>query len=388
MPVHNENGNRAKISLYVDFIPAELRAGSDWLIVYYAKNPITEKLERQRVRVPKIKSVTERTRFAKKMVAEINAKLLSGWSPFINAAGKNFKGWNDALNDFENYLKKQLSDKALRPDSCRTYFSNLKLLRDFVAEKKIKIVFALEFNRAFCWQYLDWVYMERKNSARTRNNHLIFLRLLANYFLQRGILAENPTTGIKNLPKETKKRVYIPVDVREKIKAEVIQWNNGYYCLCETIYHCLIRNSELRKMRVGFVNLQRDVIFIPKSISKNKKDEFVTIPENFKPTLAKHIENANENDFLFSDNFYPGIKQIGIRKIQSYWDKLRKKIGLLPEHHFYGLKDTGITDLFLKGIPAIKIRDQARHSSVLITELYTPRNMGCDEIIKNSGNNF
>jgi integrase/recombinase XerD len=388
MPVHNENQKHSLIVAFVDYIPAELRVNSDWLIVYYAKNPITEKLERQRVRVPKIKSTSERTRFARKMVAEINSKLLSGWSPFINSAGKNFKGWNDALTDFENYLKKQLDDKALRPDSCRTYFSNLSLIREFINEKKIKIVFALEFNRSFCWQYLDWVYMERKNSARTRNNHLIFLRLLANYFLQRGILAENPTTGIKNLPKETKKRIYIPVDIREKIKTEVLQWDNGFDCLCETIYHCFIRNSELRKMRVGFVNLERDVIFIPKTISKNKKDEFVTIPESFKSTIAKHIINANENDFLFSDNFMPGSKQIGIRKIQSYWDKLRKKIGLLPEHHFYGLKDTGITDLFLKGIPAIKIRDQARHSSVLITELYTPRNMGCDEMIKNAGNIF
>lgn len=167
MPVHNEKPKHSLIVAFVDYIPAELRVNSDWLIVYYAKNPITEKLERQRVRVPKIKSTSERTRFAKKMVTEINSKLLSGWSPYINSAGKNFKGWNEALTDFENYLKKQLADKALRPDSCRTYFSNLNLIREFISDKKIKILFALEFNRSFCWQYLDWVYMERRNSANS-----------------------------------------------------------------------------------------------------------------------------------------------------------------------------------------------------------------------------
>lgn len=67
---------------------------------------------------------------------------------------------------------------------------------------------------------------------------------------------------------------------------------------------------------------------------------------------------------------------------------MQKAACKLPEYHFYGLKDTGITDLFLLGLPAIKIRDQARHSSVSITELYTPYNMGCDEFIRNAGNNF
>jgi integrase len=315
--------------------------------------------------------------------------LQKGWSPFFSDSDKNYKSWNDAINDFKKYLKKMFDDGSMRKDTLRTYNSNLNLLELYIKEKKIKIIFALQVNLSFCNQYLDWIYMERGNGATTRNNHLIFLRLLCNYFLSRGILAANPTVSIKNLPKAIKKRIYIPNDVRVKIEKELQLWNDSFYCLCLTIYYCMIRNSELAKMQVKLLNLEENSIFLPKEISKNKKDEVITIPADLFEVLKKHVENSNPNDLLFSsDKFNPGTKKMPVNKIQQAWNKLRDKLELKKEYQFYSLKDTGITDLFLAGLPAIKIRDQARHSSVQITELYTPRNMGCDEIIKNANNKF
>jgi integrase len=151
----------------------------------------------------------------------------------------------------------------------------------------------------------------------------------------------------------------------------------------------MVRNTELGKMSVKMINLEQNNIFIPKEISKNKKDEFITIPSDFKPIIEKHIAGANAEDFLFSKNkFLPGQKQMSIKKIYIQWLKLQQKLDLKKEYQFYSLKDTGITDLFLLGIPAIKIRDQARHSSIQITELYTPKNMGCDETIRLTKNSF
>lgn len=389
MSISNEKSKNSKICVFVDFIPAELRTNADWIIVYYSKNPVTEKLERQRLRVPKIKNNAERLRFAKKTVVEINEKLLTGWSPFLNESGKNFKSWSNAIQDFKNYLEKQFNDGALRFDSRRTYISNLSLLEQFITEKKINISFALQFNKALCWKYLDWVYMERHNSVRTRNNHLIFLRLLGNYFVQRGMLAENPTIQMKYLPKQAKKRIYIPVTVRDSIKKEIITYNDGFFAICMTIYYCMIRNTELCKMKVKMIDLKNNTIFIPKEISKNKKDEFITILEDFKPIITKHIKNANPDDFLFSKNkFFTGTEQMQVKTIYLKWLKLQKKLEFKKEYQFYSLKDTGITNLFLLGLPAIKIRDQARHSSIQVTELYTPRNTGGDEMLRTTDNKF
>lgn len=390
MSNRTEKKNSIKINSFIDFIPAELRINNTWIVVYYYKHPVTQKLIRYRIYVPKHSVQSERVKLGKRIAMAINEKLNIGWSPFNNIQEViTHKTFQNVTLEFRKYLQKQFDDGCLRADSIRTYNSNLNLLQQFIDEKKLDITFALQLNKEICVKYLDWVYLDRKNSARTRNNHLIFLRLFCNYLLQRGILAENPTIGIKNLKKTAKKRIYIPTDVRLEIKKELIQWENGFYCLCMTIYYCMIRNTELRKIRVENINFEKSSIIIPDYISKNKKTEVVTIPVPLMALLVEHCKNAKPQDYLFSsENFYPGNKQMAIRKIQYAWEKLRDKINFKKEYQFYSLKDTGISDLFFAGLQSIKIRNQARHSSVTITELYTPKNMDCDDTIKNLNMNF
>lgn len=378
--------NRIFSEIFFSYTPAEIRTNKDWIIVFYAKNPTTGKLERQRIRVPKLKGYTDRMRIARKMVMEINHKLENGWSPFMQQSGKNFHSWNDAVAGFEKYLNHQVKNEVFRPDTLRTYKSNLSLIQQYINEKAIPMVFALDFNKLFCNGYLDWIYIERQKSARTRNNQLVFLRMLANYFIGRGILGENPTSGIKNLPKTEKIRKYIPPAVREQIITEAKNIPSGYATMIMMVYYCLIRNKELTKLRVSNVLLDKKLIEIPAEVSKNKKHEFVTIPEPFQKILEKHILQADPNHFLFSSNdFLPGSKACNDRKILYQWNKLREKIGFKKEYHFYSLKDTGITDLFFAGVSSISIKNQARHSSVSITEIYAHKISLVDQKIKNSG---
>jgi site-specific recombinase XerD len=376
---------RAKSIVFVDYTPAELRLNKDWVIVYYAKNPLSGKLERQRLRVPSIANKTERLKHAKRIVSEINNKLYNDWSPFFEESGKNFKSFPDAIAEFLKYLNKQIKEKVFRADTLRTYSSNLNLLQQFIAEKKLNLKFALEINKQFCVQYLDWIYLERNNSPRTRNNHLGFVKMFCSYLVNRGILAENPATGIIPMKTPSKTREVFPVEVKEQIQNELKKYTNGFGVLCLMTYFCFVRSTELGKMKVGMVRIMENSIFLPKEISKNKKDEFVTIPSQFLEGLKNHIDNAEPNLYLFSsDNFKPGIKQMPVRKIATAWEKIRNDLGLENKYQFYSLKDTGITDLLNSGVPAIKVRDQARHHDIKITEIYTPRNKSFDETIQNA----
>lgn len=380
------NEKRIFSEIFFSYTPAEIRTNKDWIIVFYAKNPTTGKLERQRVRVPKLKGYTDRMRIARKMAMEINHKLENGWSPWMQETGKKFQSWSDAVAGFEKYLNHQVKNEVFRPDTLRTYKSNLSLIRQYIEEKQVQMVFALDFTKSFCNGYLDWIYIERQKSARTRNNQLVFLRMLANYFIGRGILGENPTNGIKNLPKTDKIRKYIPPAVREEILTEAKQLPTAFCTMIEIVYYCLIRNKELINLKVGNVLLEKRLIEIPANISKNKKHEFVTIPEPFHPVLEKHISNARADEYLFSENhFFPGTMPINDKKILYQWNKLRQKIGFKKEYHFYSLKDTGITDLFFAGVSSMSIKNQARHSSVSITEIYAHKISLVDQKIKDSG---
>ena len=154
-------------------------------------------------------------------------------------------------------------------------------------------------------------------------------------------------------------------------------------------YYCFIRRTELTKLKVKDINLQKNIISLSADISKNGKNENVTIPEPLKILLENHLKNANQNDYVFSnDNFATGSKYLQPKKISDNWVKLRKKLTLPISYQFYSLKDTGITDLFNAGVPSIKIRNQARHHDLKITEIYTHRNDKADDDILNSSVKF
>ncbi len=373
MPNFQKNTSRVKASAFVDFKPAELKQSKDWLIVYYAKNPVSQKLERFRLRVPVIKDKRERLRHAQKIILKINAKLLNGWSPYFEETGKNYKGFTTAVEEFLKAVDKMISDNVMRADTKRSYNSNCNLLKLFV-ETKNQITFAVEINKKFCVEYLDWIYIDRNSSPVTRNNHLTFLKLFCSWLVQRGVLIENPATGIQRMKKPDKKRIAFNGIVKDKIKNYTNDLENSFGLVCEMTYYCLVRSSEMLKLKVSDVDINNKTIFIDGTISKNKKSEAVTIPNNFLKVLERHISNAEASDFIFSLNgFKAGKKQMPVRKITTEWEKLRKNLELGKEYQFYGLKDTGITDLLDSGVPAIKVRDHARHHDIRITEIYSKR---------------
>ena len=126
-----------------------------------------------------------------------------------------------------------------------------------------------------------------------------------------------------------------------------------------------------------------------KTISKNKKSEDITIPNDLLELLKIHIGKADFNDYLFSNNeFKTGLKIIRPDRITSVWSSMRKKLKVDVVYQLYSLKDTGITELLNSGIAAIKVRDQARHHDLKITESYTSRNKGADNIVQNTNFNF
>ncbi|WP_313806759.1 site-specific integrase [Flavobacterium sp.] len=384
MPNSEKKTSRVKVNAFIDFKPAELRLNKEWLIVYYAKNPITKQLERFRSRVPSMDSKSERLKFAKRIVLEINNKLSNGWSPYLEESGKNFKSFNDVITEFKVGLDKLVADNVLRADTKRTYNSNCNLLEQFV-NQQYKITFAIEIKKAFCVQYLEWIYIDRKSSPRTRNNHLIFIKLFCGWLVDKGVLAENPTHGLQPLRIQVKKREVFDPITKERISGYLKSREDGFPVLCKAIYYCLLRNSELRKLQVWMIDKSASTIFIPKEISKNKKDQTITIPANFLQDILVHIANAPNDWYVFSNNnYFAGLKQMSVRKIQNSWDVVRKDLRLDKKFQFYSFKDTGITDLLYNGIPALKVRDQARHQEIRTTEIYTPRIKSADEQIKNS----
>ena len=123
--------------IFIDYKPSELKENKTWRIVYYVKNPFTDKLVRKLVRVMPHKSILERRKLAKKMMLKIDQRLAEGWNPFHQSKGtKEFSRFIDILKVFLKRIEKEFNDGNFRKDSHKTYKSQINLLEQYILEVK------------------------------------------------------------------------------------------------------------------------------------------------------------------------------------------------------------------------------------------------------------
>ena len=374
-----KNNKQSSIIPMVAFKPATLRIGTDWLIVYYAKDTQSDKLVRFRNRVPKMSNKKERLRFAQKMIDTLNEQLYSGWSPYMG----NLTEVKTIDYCFDYYLKtlsKELSDGVKRKSTYNNYKYFITAFTEYLSIYQKNVKFISDISTLICDHFLDRIYIEKEKSARTYNFYLMCMRTFFNFCFSKGFIKESPVKNTKT--KSIKEKTRVVLNEKEKAKLALLKEENfHFYVFCMTTYYCFIRPNELKKLKVENVNIEKNYITIPSSISKNRKTENVTIPNIFIEELKEHIGKASKDLFLFGKKFVPG-KQ-AVTNLFYHWENVRKKYGFRKEVQFYSLKDTGITDMLNAGVPAIKVRDQARHSDLKITEIYTARNNSADETVKN-----
>ena len=374
--------------IFVDYRPAELKINKAWYIEYYVKSPSTDKLVRFRNRVPQIKTKRARELYAKKMIEVINIKLYNGWSPWYENPNNNYKLISDAFEMYINKLKKEMSDGIKRPDTLRAYTSFVSNVQRYIDEKQLAIKYLVEIDFRFVSGFLDYIYYEKNNSPATYNNYLAYFKAFLEWAKAKDYIKQNATDNIKNKPKIQKKREPLTQEVKACIK-ELKNTDFHFFVACMLTYFCLIRRTELTKLKVTDIRLIESRIILDGSITKNRKTDSVTIPDVFLPILAQHLQYAKNSDYLFStDNFKPGRKQLTPKKISDTWAKYRNLYGFDSKFQFYSLKDTGIMDLLNSGVPSIKVRDQARHYDIKQTESYTTRNLIADDIIRRAKVDF
>lgn len=370
---------------FIDYIPAEVKGltGSEWRIVFYVRQPGTEQMKRFRRRVKPLRNKRERLRYAKRICHDLNTKLRKGWSPFVADYGKkDYLPLHVALDRYLSQNEKLYKGGQLRKATRDHYVSMTNLLLHYLKDIGKEDMFCVEFNRAFVINYKDYIYFQKKRSATTVNNYLGYCCVLANYLLDRGYIQSNSVNGIPSMKTEKKKREVIDPLSRKQIFEYFKENNPQYLTLCLMVFYCFIRRTEITRLTVGEVQLENGIILLPANQSKNRKTQAVTIPKKLIQRLERHIEGYPKTAYLFSsDNFRPGKIALKPKKISDDWAKMRNKLKLKNTYQFYSLKDSGITELFLMNVPLIKIRDQARHHDIRMTEAYTPRQYEKDQTI-------
>ena len=342
-------------------------------IEFYAYDPAMGKMRRKRIKTNRIKGVLKRRQYVRDLIKRICEQLHRGWNPWIAKDATDLCIFEEALGRYEAHIEKMLASGYFRKETYSGYKSYVKILREYI--KKVNpLYYVYQFDRKFCVAFLDYVFVERDNGAQTRNNYLNFLRVLSGFLVEKGYLQNKPTDGIAPISKRLykKERTCIPLDVIGKIAGHCRIYEPHFLFACYLLYYCFIRPVEMTRLRVRDFNLKAGTVTIPAECSKNKKKQTITLPKKvMQYAISLGVFSAPMDDFIFSYNLRPGSVEIDPKHFRDHWDNLRKPLGLRAEWKFYSLKDTGITAMLKDKLSTIDVRDQARHSSLAITEIYT-----------------
>lgn len=375
------------------FTPAKLTANKRWYIEWYSFDPEAGKLRRKRVAVPHIAPQLARKRYAAQMVQSINNQLSAGWNPFLESkAPKEYALFDDVCEQYRKYLFKMLGSGLLRAKTHAGYTSFLKGFREWNTARPRPITYAYQVDGQAVDEFLDHVWVDLGKSPRTRDNYLGWLRSFGHWMMEKHFIREDPTAEISPvMPKKYEKnRTVIPKEKMLQLRRHLENEDKYFLLACYILYYCLIRPKEMSCIRLSDINVQKGIIVISSDTAKNKKAAAVTLPDCVvKLMLELNVLTQPSDWYLFSIGNKPGAKYRLPKFFADDWNKVRTALGWPAEYKFYSLKDTGITDLIREHTDLISVRDQARHSSLQMTDLYTPiDSKDADETIRHRQSYF
>ncbi|MCH2044796.1 MAG: tyrosine-type recombinase/integrase [Saprospiraceae bacterium] len=208
-------------------------------------------------------------------------------------------------------------------------------------------------------KFFDFLLEEKRLRPATYNNYLGILDRL---------LRPLGYTGTKHIAKI--KRDCVPARYFTRSQANFIisrleEENPPLWFFVQFVYYCFLRpRTELRLLKVGNIILEDQKILVPYNIAKNKKTQYVIIPDAFIDLVEKKVKGRNPNEYLFLSTKFPN-QPTGVNTFAAQHRKLLKKYGF--ETRFYKLyswKHTGAVVAAKNNIHIKQLQIQLRHHSL------------------------
>lgn len=348
------------------FTYPKLHTGKSWYVDFTAHDPATGTMRRKKYMLDSIAKVTERRKRAHELIESLMKMLRSGWSPWVNVDdNRGYTLLEDALQKYEKWLEKQPKLKTRQ-----SYSSKLNVLREYINSQVIPPKYVYQFSASFVSDFLDWLYLDREVTGRTRNNYRGWCSSLAAYFIEREYISTNPVSKIKNVSEDAKKRQPLTPQMLQSLRTYLLPRNMIFLLACMMEYYTMIRPTELVHLKISDISLKEQSVFVSAEYSKNKRDGKVGLNEEIIKLMLDIELFKNPGDYyIFGDKLRPCRKIASSEVFRREWKKLRKALRWSDAYQFYSLKDSGIRDLAnAKGI--VIARDQARHTDISTTNKY------------------
>ena len=353
-----------------------------WYISFYAYDPSQSKLRRKRIRIsPKFKKVSDRRQYANDLLERITLELRQGWNPWINfSSPEQYATWQDVCTEYRSYIGKCKAEALMREKTWKGYTSFLDNFNAWNDSQHRPIFYAFQFDQKLLTRFVDWLWLDKGLSVRTRDNYVMWLHTFCKFLIGHSYVESDPSVCLQCIGgkiKSNKNRTIIADEGMARLKDWCLEHNKHFLLACYILYYCFIRPNEMSYIQLKHISIERGTIYIPDYSSKNGKDGTVTLPDVVtKLMIELEIFKHPDNHYLFSKALMPGPERHSAKQFTDYWSTyVRKALKFPDKWKFYSLKDTGITDLIREHTDLLTVRNQARHHSLLMTDIYTPHDI-------------
>ena len=348
------------------FTYPRLHEGKNWYVDFFALDPATGLMRRKKFMLNNLPKKTEKRRKAAEIIEAITRKLRTGWNPWVNSQeSRGFTLLSDVLERYMEYIERKSRTKTKH-----SYQSRVNILNQYLSSCVLPIKYAYQFDGAFVNDYLDWLYLDRGVSERTRNNYRGWCYSFAEFLVSRKYIETNPVDHIPALDEKKKHRKDLSPTELQQMRLHLQKEDKFFLLACYMEYFTFIRPTELSYLKLGDISLKDKTVFVSEDFSKNKKSAKVALNDTIiKLMIELGVLSKPTHFFLFGKNFRPAAERSNADQYNRRWKKMREALGWGDEYQFYSLKDSGIRDLANEqGV--VVARDQARHSDVSTTNRY------------------
>ena len=273
---------------------------------------------------------------------------------------------DNAISDFINYcvFEKGLSDKT--KDS---YLNDLKIYKEFLAEKNITNVQNITKNHI-----KEFLKSRNENEKTTTIAHnLTVIKNFHKYLLKENIIKEDNSEFIDR-PK-LRKALPKTLSIEDIDKLLDIKLNSEFdyrnKAMLELMYGTGIRVSELVNLTTNDVDLTNCLIRV---LGKGNKEREIPLGEYSIYYLKKYLEirnkmlKNNNTNILFLNNHGKKLTRQGFYKNLK---NILKEKNLNPDVSPHTLRHSFATHLLEKGADLRSIQEMLGHSDISTTKIYT-----------------
>ena len=342
-------------------------------IEYYVYNPVTMKMERQRIRLEKLshqfKNRSQYKQMVMQLMMNLTGKLAGGWTPY--GENQNVAEYTPINKAIEAYIADKSRD--LRKASMVSYISVAKIFVEWFTTQNIHEMASHLLNQRTCQRFMDELRDRPKFNNNTYNTYLKKYRACFAWMVDRGYCKENPFEKIKTLKKQEKIRQLIPVDARETVINHVrTSKHPNYEIVMHLIFTSLIRPSEIERLQVRDVDLKNKCIHIPANKAKTHKDRDAALSDTCIAMLIPLLSKPGilPTWYLINSNYECGPEPCYHSMFKKHWMKIRKDCDLPDEMQLYSLKDSGITEMLEAGVSINQVKEAAGHADISTTNKY------------------